>query len=343
MEHTRLADGADAIVVQGLVKRYGKVTAVDGVDLTVARGSVLGLLGPNGAGKTTLIRILATLVKPDAGHASILGFDVAASPGRVRRLIGLSGQYAAVDDNLTGRENLEMIARLYHFRQREARQRAAQLLDRFRLGEAAERRLSTYSGGMRRRLDLACALVAEPPVLMLDEPTTGLDPQSRFDLWDAIRDLAAGGTSILLTTQYLEETEQLAQAVVVVDRGKVVASGTPDELKRAVGGERVLLTMSTPADRATAAASLAAASLTVGRVSPQVDDAAHTVSVAVPAGTGARALTEIVRRLDEQGIVIDDVTLRRPTLDDAFLALTHQGGPDDADARPAELVAGRHS
>ncbi len=298
------------------MKRYGDVTALAGVDLTVPQGTVLGLLGPNGAGKTTTVRILTTLLRPDEGEAHVAGVDVIADPAGVRRRIGLSGQYAAVDEYLTGYENLEMIGRLYHLGRTRSRERARELLARFRLEDAANRPTRTYSGGMRRRLDLAGALVANPPVLFLDEPTTGLDPRGRTDMWDVIRGLVAEGTTLLLTTQYLEEADLLADEIVVIDKGRVIAQGTADELKRQVGGERLEITVSDGARVEEARALL----VPLGHGAPSVD--ADRRALAMTVTGGAAVLTDALRRLDGAGIAIDDVGLHRPTLDDVFLSLT---------------------
>lgn len=286
----------DAITATGLVKRYGDVVALAGVDLAVPAGTVLGLLGPNGAGKTTAVRILSTLLRPDRGSATVAGVDVLADPREVRRRIGLSGQYAAVDEYLTGFENLQMIGRLYHLGRPKARERARELLASFRLEDAADRPARTYSGGMRRRLDLAGALVANPPVLFLDEPTTGLDPRSRIEMWEVIQGLVKAGTTLLLTTQYLEEADVLADTIVVIDHGRVIARGTADELKAQVGGERLEVTVS-DADRL--------------------------------------ADADALRRLDTAGIEVDDVGLRRPTLDDVFLTLTGRPAEDADDQEVA--------
>ncbi|HET7474631.1 MAG TPA: ATP-binding cassette domain-containing protein [Dermatophilaceae bacterium] len=323
------SDSADpAVLARGLVKHYGQVKALDGVDLTVPQGTVVALLGPNGAGKTTAVRILTTLVKPTAGAATVAGVDVLRHPQEVRRHIGLSGQFAAVDEYLTGRENLEMVGRLYHLGAKRSRDRAAELLSQFRLEESADRMSKTYSGGMRRRLDLAGALVASPPVLFLDEPTTGLDPRSRVEMWDVIQTLVRGGTSLLLTTQYLEEADLLADHIVVIDHGRVIAEGTADELKAQVGGERLAVTVSDAAQLDRACTVLEP--LGVGAVVVE----AHRRALLLPVSGGAATLTDALRRLDGDGIALDDVGLRRPTLDDVFLALTgHAARADDQDGQ----------
>jgi len=313
------------IEAEGLRKRYKDVVALDGVDLAVGEGKILGLLGPNGAGKTTAVRILTTLLDADEGRATVAGVDVVRDAEILRSVIGLAGQYAAVDENLTGLENLEMVGRLYHLDKAEARERAESVLERFELADAADRTAKTYSGGMRRRLDLGASLVARPRVLFLDEPTTGLDPRSRFELWDIIRELQKEGTTLLLTTQYLEEADVLADRIAVIDVGKVIAEGTADELKARVGGDVLDLRV---ADRARIAAA-AGAVLGLGLGGAQVDNASGQISI--PAGTdGASVLTEAVRRLDAEGVVLADVALHRPTLDDVFLRLT---------GRSAEAVA----
>ncbi|WP_426595422.1 ATP-binding cassette domain-containing protein [Cellulomonas sp. McL0617] len=320
------ATSAPAITARALVKTYGSVTALAGVDLTVPKGTVLGLLGPNGAGKTTIVRVLSTLLKPDSGSAEVAGIDVIAHPRAVRRRIGLSGQYAAVDEYLTGYENLDMIGRLYHLGRKKSRERARELLAAFRLEDAGDRPSKTYSGGMRRRLDLAGALVADPPVLFLDEPTTGLDPRGRTDMWEVIQSLVAGGTTLLLTTQYLEEADLLADEIVVIDHGRIIAQGTSDQLKSQVGGERLEMTLK-DGTRLGEATTL----LEPRGVGKAVLDESRRQLV-MPVTGGAEVLTEALRLLDGAGIGLDDVGLRRPTLDDVFLALTGHATADDDEA-----------
>ncbi len=320
-----------AIEARNLRKRYGAVTALGGVDLFVDTGIIFGLLGPNGAGKTTAVRILTTLLRPDEGTARVTGLDVINDAARLRARIGLAGQYAAVDENLTGFENLEMVGRLYHLGRHASRERAGELLATFDLSDAGERLVRTYSGGMRRRLDLAAALVARPRVLFLDEPTTGLDIRSRIALWDAIEALVAEGTTVLLTTQYLDEADRLADRIAVIDRGLVIAEGTPDDLKAQTGGDRLEIRLD---DAAHSEAAIAALTPIAGGP-PAQDDG----SLRVPLRSRKGAIAEAVRRLDEVGIGIDDIALRRPTLDDVFLQLT--GRPAEANGDGAESEAER--
>lgn len=314
---------SDIIEARGLVKKYGDVVALDGLDLSVPEGTVYGLLGPNGAGKTTTVRILTTLLLPDSGTAMVDGLDVVKKPNAVRRIIGLTGQYAAVDEYLTGRENLRMFGDLYHLPSKYVKERSDELLDRFDLADAADRSLRTYSGGMRRRLDLAASLIAKPRVLFLDEPTTGLDPRSRLGLWEVITDLVADGTTVLLTTQYLEEADQLAEEIVVIDHGKVIAQGTSDVLKDQVGGDRleVVVKDSTQLD----AAAQALRPVATGEVTVDRTDA----RVVAPVVGGSLTLVDAVRALDSAHIGIADVALRRPTLDDVFLAITGHSAEEE--------------
>ena len=318
------------IEATGLVKRYGEVVALDGLDLSVREGSIVALLGPNGAGKTTAVSILTTLIEPDEGGATVAGVDVLAEPAEVRKLIGLSGQYAAVDEHLSGFENLDMIGRLYRLGRKKARTRARELLERFDLTDAADRSVKTYSGGMRRRLDLAGALVAESPVLFLDEPTTGLDLPSRQELWRIIRDLVKRGATLLLTTQYLEEADRLADDVLVIDHGKAIAQGTTDDLKDLVGGERievkVKVTEKVPAAREV---------LDRVAVGELHDDERPRVVVA-PITGGAQVLARVLADLEAEDVEVSEVVLRRPTLDDVFLALTgHATEPEEDRSKTA--------
>ncbi|MEU6854427.1 ATP-binding cassette domain-containing protein [Actinacidiphila alni] len=325
-----------AIYAEGLVKTFGDVKALGGVDLDVPEGTVLGLLGPNGAGKTTAVRVLTTLLKPDSGSAVVAGIDVLKHPNEVRRHIGLSGQFAAVDEYLTGRENIQMVGQLYQMSAKAARARADELLERFNLTEAANRPSKTYSGGMRRRLDLAAALVVSPPVMFMDEPTTGLDPRNRQQLWEVIQELVAGGTTLLLTTQYLEEADHLAHDICVIDHGKVIARGTSDQLKAQTGGERVEVVVHERDRIADAARALTG----FGKGDAKIEE--HQRKITVPVTGGAKLLAEVIRELDTQGIEIDDIGLRRPTLDDVFISLTGHAAEQDKDVdEESETTAGQ--
>jgi ABC-2 type transport system ATP-binding protein len=326
--------GTPAILVEDVRQTFGDVVALDGLDLEVEAGTVFGLLGPNGAGKTTLVRVLATLLRPTGGRASVLGRDVVADPLAVRRRIGLAGQFAAVDEELTGRENVEMVGRLYRLSGAEARVRAVEVLDRFGLAEAADRRVSTYSGGMRRRLDLGASLTGRPPVLLLDEPTAGLDPRTRQELWGSVEELRRDGTTVLLTTQYLEEADRLAQRIAVVDHGRIVAQGTASELKATIGTEVLLVRVSDPARAADVGAALA--DLAAGD-EPLVDGAAGEIRLAV---ADPSASAEAVRRLDARGLPIAAIELQQPSLDDVFFTLTGRRAEDEPAAdSPAQEAA----
>jgi ABC-2 type transport system ATP-binding protein len=315
------------VITEGLGKRFGQKQALDGFDLAVPEGTVCGLLGPNGAGKTTAVRVLATLLRADAGRAEVAGYDVTREPAKVRRQIGLTGQQATVDDILTGRENLIMWGRLFHLSPRAAARRADELLDQFGLTDAAHRRAKLYSGGMRRRLDIASSLVLAPRVFFLDEPTTGLDPRNRGEVWNALRVLVAGGTTVLLTTQYLDEADQLADQIVVMDDGRTVAEGTPSQLKSQIGGDRIDVTLRGAADLPAAATLLTR----VTGAEPEIDAPLRRISA--PVRDRVAALTDMVRALDAAGLAAEDIGVRRPTLDEVFLRLT--GRPAEPAAEPA--------
>src|SRR3984957_9472870 len=322
-----------AIQAEGLVKHYGKTKALDGLDLTVEQGTVYGLLGPNGAGKTTAVRVLATLLRADGGRARVLGHDVAAQAATVRRVIGLTGQYAALDEYLTGRSNLIMIGQLSRLTGRAARRRADELLEQFDLTEAGSRAVKTYSGGMRRRLDLAASLIGHPAVLFLDEPTTGLDPSARALMWDIVRQLVADGTTLLLTTQYLDEADQLAGRIAVIDDGKAIAEGTPAELKASLGGQRLLITLAEESDASAAAAALSP--FATRPISP--NEWGKLVELPVIASDGLA--TEVVRALDAAGVKVTDIAVRGASLDDVFLTLTGHRAEEDAQPSTPEEVA----
>ncbi len=325
---TNNTETSSAIVAKNVFKSFGSVKALDGVSLNVRPGTIFGLLGPNGAGKTTLVRIMTTLLEADRGEVKVAGVNVARDPAQVRKYIGLAGQYAAVDESLTGFENLDMVGRLYHLPRKEAKKRARLLLELFELADAGSRLLKTYSGGMRRRLDLAASLIGEPKVLFLDEPTTGLDPKSRIELWGVIKNLAAQGTTILLTTQYLEEADHLAEQIAVMNHGRVIAQGSPDELKSQIGGDVLELHLSNPGRTKDVVRFLNG----LGEEAPQVDE--ELGRIVLPVEEGTKAVVEAIRILDRMKIQIEDIFLRRPTLDEVFLALT--GKPAEDIGMPSE-------
>jgi ABC-2 type transport system ATP-binding protein len=333
-----------AILVEGLTKSFGEVRALRGIDLSVPRGTVLGVLGPNGAGKTTAVRILTTLLLPDGGRALVEGYDVVRQAAAVRRSIGLSGQSAAIQEELTGRENLEIVGRLYHLSWPQSRRRAAELLDQFGLSDAANRPAKTYSGGMQRRLDLAASLVGQPKVLFLDEPTTGLDPRSRLGMWEIIRTLVAGGTTLLLTTQYLDEADELADEIVVIDHGQVIAAGTSEELKGRIGGDVLEFTVPDRDRVADAAEAIAAIVERAGEAGgePHVDKETGVINVGV-GGQGSEALIEAVRGLDAAGVRTQGLALRRPSLDDVFLVLTGHAAEEEDEQLPGRKRGRRRS
>jgi len=317
-----------AFEIKDVYKYYGDVHALDGVSLKAEEGKIFGLLGPNGAGKTTIVRMLSTLLSPDKGSATVLGVDVTKEADKVRRSIGLAGQFAAVDEILTGRENIEMVGHLYHLHRKEVKLRAQDLLERLNLADAADRPVKTYSGGMRRRLDLGASLVVRPKVLFLDEPTTGLDPRTRLDLWQIIRDLVKEGASILLTTQYLEEADELADSITVIDHGKIIAEGTSDELKRQFGGDVIEFQLSNASDQDKAMRAVAA----IGSKLPSFDDS--TLSISIPVRDGSKVLAEVVRALDAAHIEPALLSLHRPSLDDVFLSLTGKKTEATEPAKP---------
>ena len=321
--HKVIAMADAAIEAQGLTKSFGDVRALDGIDLSAPAGTILGLLGPNGAGKTTAVRILTTLLPPDGGSARVAGLDVVKDAAALRAQIGLAGQYAAVDENLTGFENLEMVGRLYHMGRSPAKERSRELLERFSLTDAADRLAKTYSGGMRRRLDLAAALVVRPPVLFLDEPTTGLDPRSRIQLWETIEARVAAGTTVLLTTQYLDEADRLADRIAVIDQGRVIAEGKPDELKSRVGGERLEVTLEDPSQQ----------EITIEALAPLADERPKCEhgTLVMPLNRERGGIAEAVRRLDTAEVRIADIAVRRPTLDDVFIVLTGHAAEEAED------------
>jgi ABC-2 type transport system ATP-binding protein len=319
------------IHAEGLHKSFGETHALRGLDLSVQEGTILGMLGPNGAGKTTAVRVLTTLTRPDSGSVTVAGVDVLRQPDEARRRFGVAGQYASLDEVLTGRENLRMIGRLYRLDMATARRRTDELIERFELSDAADRPVRTYSGGMRRRLDLGAALIAEPSVIFLDEPTTGLDPKGRLAMWDLIAELARGGTTILMTTQYLEEADRLADEIIVIDHGRAIARGSALDLKKQVGGERLEIVIDNPAYLGAARAALEA----LGQGKVQVDTGAKRVSVPIASHEGV--LTKVIRELDAAGVHVDDIGFRRPTLDAVFLELT--GRPAEEAFEPTEVPA----